>query len=185
MNYWIFADTHFGHKSLLEKAGRPEHFERIILKRARDAVWWGDVVIHLGDVSTTNHLNWHRDFIRATEKASACWLVRGNHDDKSIAWYLRQGWDAVMDRMDLELYGFNFIFSHEPVKFVFQDEDEANEPANWRNVHGHLHNPDRTPEWWPTPYHQLMKMEHTYRPVSLKEVAHAFGRRAVPISDRG
>lgn len=58
------------------------------------------------------------------------WLVRGNHDTKSDAWYLSHGWDFVSDKIYLNKFGMNILLTHIPTEMSEHDI----------NIHGHLHN---------------------------------------------
>jgi calcineurin-like phosphoesterase family protein len=58
-------------------------------------------------------------------------LIRGNHDKKSIDWYIQHGWDFVVDSMHVEFAGKTVLLSHKP-----------RHPDEWRyslNIHGHTH----------------------------------------------
>ena len=74
MNYWITADTHFGH-TLLEEDIRPPNFSELILKRLGAVLSPDDVLIHLGDINFGDDLKWNKKLIAV----SSCkkWLIRG------------------------------------------------------------------------------------------------------------
>ena len=166
MNYWITTDTHFGHKKLMEYSGRPENFERLILKRHQGALKDGGVLIHLGDFCIGKDAYWHERFmdyghLRRVKK----WLIRGNHDKKSTSWYLNHGWDFVAHEVKLKLYGLNIVLSHIPI------EDSGYDI----NVHGHFHNANHRRHEQEllaikNDKHRLVMLEHDYTPVLLRRV---------------
>ncbi|MGD9697501.1 metallophosphoesterase [Acinetobacter sp.] len=161
MNYWITTDTHFGHDIITKWAGRPENHERLILKRLKSNVTEKDILIHLGDVSFKNHVYWHELLMEIPTKRK--YLLRGNHDKKSIDWYLERGWDFVADMLSLKIYGKIIVFSHMPVIDNGYD----------LNIHGHFHNSDHRryePELVAieNDKQRLIMLEHSYMPVNLK-----------------
>ncbi len=94
MKIWITTDTHFNHKQLIEY-GRPEDFEDKIKKGLLNNVKPEDLLIHLGDICIGNDIensNWFKNNL-----SCKTYLIRGNHDNKSIKWYMENGWDAVAD----------------------------------------------------------------------------------------
>jgi len=163
MNYWLITDTHFGHKKMREYCGRPPNFEELILKRVKTRVLTGDVLIHLGDFCIGNDAFWHKEFMSGLNGKK--WLVRGNHDRKTAAWYIRNGWDFVADQITLEIFGVSIVLSHTPVADTGYDF----------NVHGHFHNSDHHRhevelQRIRTPKHRLIFMEHKYQPLNLRTI---------------
>lgn len=131
MNIWITTDTHFSHKQLVEY-GRPADFEEKIKKGLIRNVKKDDLLIHLGDVCIGNDIennNWFKK-----ELGCRTYLVRGNHDNKSISWYIKNGWDVVADRLDITMFGKRMCFTHMPVAW----DGYFNV-----NYHGHFHDTDR------------------------------------------
>ncbi len=159
MNYLCIADTHFGHNKLLEEdyGARPYCFESIILSELQKTVSKADVIIHFGDVSFYRHDFWHRELLKID--ALRKWLILGNHDTKSISWYLDKGWDFVATEAKLSLYGKEILLSHKPIEL---DNSEI------INVHGHLHKKEHR-EFSHSNRHYLVSMEfQNYKPVSLR-----------------
>ena len=127
MNYWLISDTHFAHEKLDAWGGREGDWQ--------DKLWRGirsipseDVLIHLGDVCIGDDVDVHAMLSRASCKKI---LVRGNHDKKSVSWYIEHGWDFVCDQIGLEFHGVDLLLSHRPMP-----------PDTWRwryNIHGHTH----------------------------------------------
>jgi calcineurin-like phosphoesterase family protein len=159
MNYWIIADTHFGHHKIQDYCQRPEGFEETILENLRQVVKQEDVLIHLGDICIYRDEEWHSALCSAC--AGKMWLVRGNHDRKSLSWYLSHGWDMVADNLTMEVFGKRVAFSHKPIS-AHSDFD--------LNIHGHHHNTGHHPEDETTGKHRLIFIEHSYAPINLRRL---------------
>lgn len=158
LNYWVITDTHFGHQEIHKYCQRPKGFEDIILKNLRHYTKNNDVLIHLGDICFYKDEEWHKMIC----DSCSCkrWLIRGNHDRKTISWYLSHGWDVVADEMRIKIFGKKLIFSHYPITNVL-DYD--------LNIHGHLHN-TKHHVFNMTKKHHLVIMEHDYKPISLRKI---------------
>ena len=123
--YWIIADTHFNHQFLIDIWDRHKWFEFDIYKNLMK-IPKEDVLIHLWDICIWNDQEMHEKYIKPLECRKI--LVRGNHDKKSPAWYMSNGWDFVCDSFKLNQYGYNMLFTHIP------------KPTNnYLNIHWHLH----------------------------------------------
>ena len=125
---WVMSDTHFGHKKIIAMCGRPENHEELMFKSLSE-IPENDVLIHLGDICMGKDSDHHDKYIEPLKCRK--WLVRGNHDPKSISWYLSHGWDFVADSITLRLFGWGIVLTHVPTP---QDDPGV------VNVHGHLHN---------------------------------------------
>lgn len=154
MNYWVISDTHFGHRNMEKLCGRPSNFEFLILDNLSKAVKPNDVVIHLGDVCFGNDATWHENFKEACNGAKT-WLVLGNHDKKSMSWYLTHGWNVVCKSLEMELYGETLLFTHRPMERAYK----------FINVHGHLHRSVPNEKFYRSIY-----MEHHYKPQLLRDI---------------
>ena len=152
MNIWVITDTHFGHEAMHELCGRPVGFEAKILRQITHKVKRDDVLIHLGDICWYKHDYWNEQLREAC--AGKLWLVRGNHDKKSITWYMGKGWDCVVNQLTLKVFGKIIVFSHKPVE------------TPHINIHGHLHN--KLPH---TKYGLFI--EHEYTPKLIMEILNA------------
>lgn len=151
---WLTTDTHFNHAFLVRSGLRPQNVDGMIIQRWNECVNPCDVVVHLGDVIVGND----DDIDLINERLNGIKiLVRGNHDSRSIAWYLARGFSFVCDQV---LFG-KVLLSHEPAK---------HKTPEWTvNVHGHLHRGEhRAGEYAIYPHHCLLSLEdHNYRPVLL------------------
>lgn len=157
MNYWVITDTHFGHKKMQEYCGRPEGFETKILHNLIMTCKTGDVLIHLGDICIGQDEHWHTElgYVHARK-----WLLRGNHDKKSLGWYLDHGWDFVADEIIIDIFGKRVLFSHRPTAECVFDI----------NIHGHHHNTEHHPEDEISVKNKLIFIEHEYKPINLRSI---------------
>jgi calcineurin-like phosphoesterase family protein len=164
-NVWIVSDTHFHHDKIINHCYRPKNHEELQfnhLKRLKE----NDILLHLGDVSFSKIEEAHEKYIKPLKCKK--WLVLGNHDTKSVSWYVKHGWDFVARDFTTLFMGKLIIFSHRPLKVG----------GNIINVHGHLHNLERDIlKAYPDEYleerdrHILISPEYNrYRPVKLKTI---------------
>jgi len=130
MKIYITSDTHLGHKRIVDMADRPSDYRERILADCRRTLAPGHVFIHLGDVSVGDDDAQNRAMTAAASAAHRRILVRGNHDGRSLTWYLARGWDWVCDSMTLDVFGARVLLTHEPAART-TDAD--------LNIHGHLH----------------------------------------------
>ena len=165
------TDTHFGHTNIHDFCQRPIGFEDKILQNLKNTVSENDVLIHLGDVAWYQEEKWHQELMNI--KTFRKWLVKGNHDRKSMSWYLDRGWDFVGDTLSLHIYNKKVIFSHIPLIGL-----TANNPNFDYNIHGHFHNLEieRIKKYENhilcrlNNKHLLLYMEHNYMPFNLERV---------------
>lgn len=123
---WLTTDTHFGHANMIKLCHRPEDFEKRIIDNWYQVVRPEDIVIHLGDV--TWHVKDYLDNVVAKLPGKKI-LVRGNHDEKSLMYYMKHGFDLAVDSLSMKYRGLDILFTHEPK--IFHEHDI--------NIHGHLH----------------------------------------------
>jgi len=161
ITYWVIADTHFGHDNLCKEDydNRAPDFSRKILHGLRMHLKPLDVLIHLGDICIGHDTRWHNDLVIATHGVRRI-LLRGNHDKKTDAWYMDNGWHFVCDQFVLNKYGKRMAFSHEPVESHLL-------PAGSVNIHGHCHSKGQA---WEDDEHVLVRMDHDYSPRTLRSL---------------
>ncbi len=163
MNYWIVTDTHFGHVDrMVELCDRPEDYQEKILYNISLNVKPEDIFICLGDVVLNSKIESeaHRLLLLAAP-CSSRWLILGNHDKKSMAWYRDKGWDTAVESICLNIYGKKILLSHKPQQV----------PDGYLNIHGHCHNKDggKTGEdVLGEGKNLLIAMEHEYKPYLLR-----------------
>ena len=124
---WLTTDTHFGHANMVKLCHRPEDFEKRIIDNWYQVVQPEDIVIHLGDV--TWHVKDYLDNVVAKLPGKKI-LVRGNHDEKSLMYYMKHGFDLAVDSLSMKYRGLDILFTHEP----------KNIQENDKKIQGHLHN---------------------------------------------
>lgn len=161
MNYWLISDTHFNHEKLTEWGGRSGDWQEKILA-GLEQVPDGDVVIHLGDFCIGDDVETHKAFMNVLQPVKKI-LVRGNHDKKSIQWYLEHGWDFVSDGIELIYHGHYLHLTHRPAR------PQGN--TTW-NIHGHthgnLHRSEEYVDFYSPQYHLDISPElRGYKPLRL------------------
>lgn len=172
---WLTADTHFCHEKLWKEGHRPEGFENLILQHADASMKPKDVLLHLGDVSlyprgTELTKDW---LFHLKNRGIKGWLVRGNHDHKSVEKYLDEGWDWCGDTMELDYMGKDLIFTHRPIPYY----------VGGLNIHGHLHKGEHRGQASDDGNHILISQElMDYRPIALNTAVQI---GATPIYQRG
>lgn len=157
-NWWIMSDTHFGHDMLIRENHRPKYCEETMINSLH-VIKEEDVLIHLGDFSFYRCEYWHKLFMKLCKGKK--WFTLGNHDRRTVTWYLKHGWDFVASSISLKIYGKDILFSHHPIE---------NLDNNVINIHGHLHENRHEGEFELTENHILVKMEHEYKPFQLKKL---------------
>lgn len=162
MNTWVTGDTHFGHELLVKLSGRPENFSALELKRLRKKVGLDDLLIHLGDFCIGDEHFWHKEWASIPGRNKI--LVLGNHDKRSLTWYLNKGWSAVVNTLSLTIFGESIIFSHRPINPAVTEATI--------NIHGHHHgntHHDR-PDWYAKGFHLEYAPElFSYAPLLLNQ----------------
>jgi calcineurin-like phosphoesterase family protein len=169
MNIHLLPDPHLGHNGMMRLAcGRPENYEEQVIQ-ALTRIPEKDILICLGDVALSNETAWHEKFLSATKARK--WLILGNHDKKSLSWYLDQGWDCVANELTINRYGKTILFSHTPKPLP-----SITKPIV--NIHAHFHNnpPNRWEKYlknYITPHHIHCCLETAaYTPIPLKTAVH-------------
>ena len=158
MKVFVTTDTHFGHRSLAATlAERPNDFEARIVRNWQKMIAAEDMVIHLGDIVVGAPQDWS-SFVPTLPGRKI--LVLGNHDRKSINWYLTRGIDFCCGTFTWDLFGVRILFSHEPCCDGQFD----------MNIHGHLHLGGHR-EYPCDARHYLLSIERTaYQPILLESI---------------
>lgn len=129
MKYMLTTDTHFNHRKIQDYCQRPDNFEELILDGWKNLVPNKHTLIHLGDVCIGKETETHEKYIIPLKVKKI--LIKGNHDMKSVSWYLEHGWDWVCESMTFIRGGKKILFSHKPKVW----------DGYWQiNIHGHFHN---------------------------------------------
>ena len=125
MTQYLVSDSHFFHDNIVKYENRPVNHNELMIKNWNSLVKWDDIVYHLGDLM----MGTHPELIHQLNGRIV--LVRGNHDRKSVSWYLENGITFVCDSFTLDMFGKLMIFSHKPIPNLPPEYD--------LNVHGHWH----------------------------------------------
>lgn len=162
MKIWLTTDTHFNHDKMVELCGRPKNFEDLIYKHLKK-IPKEDVLIHLGDICMGDDSIMHKKYIEPL--VCKKWLIRGNHDKKSVKWYLDHGWDFVGEQIIIKLFGKDIVFSHKPIQKI---------DICGLNIHGHFHNSKHRDaefeNFYYEGFHKLLAIEYTnFQPVILEK----------------
>lgn len=173
MEIYITTDTHINHERLKTLgAGRPDDYEERILNGLR-LIPDKALFIHLGDVALGKDSEGHARVLEATKQCSKRILVRGNHDNRSYAWYYKQGWDIVLETMRIRYEGKEILLTHMPVLKADADYTTYNDVDI--NIHGHLHGANnranRNIEIYDKGYHYDAAPDtHKYLPLHIRRI---------------
>jgi calcineurin-like phosphoesterase family protein len=167
---WITSDHHWGHANIVHFQDRPARSEALMVKQWENLVGPDDVVLHLGDLVCFEHRH-------GKEKAASYktliaelpglkFILLGNHDDHTHAWYEAAGFSVLGRGNKPYLWhrpdnGARIAFSHEPMP-----------DGGWKiNVHGHTHKHPHRPELGRGRDRRNVCVELTnYAPVRLRDV---------------
>ena len=156
MRRWVLFDTHLGHTAIQAHTRRPTNVDTLITKACQRLIGKDDLVIHGGDVA----FNFFDIKAWLADMPGRWILVRGNHDSRSISWYMDHGFVFACDALELG----GVYFTHKPSPYL---------PAGCTyNVHGHLHNRFAA-DYRKYPHCRLFAMEHSkYEPMLLERFLH-------------
>jgi len=164
MKIYVISDTHFYHVNIIKYCDRPfkteQEMNNFMVKRWNSRVQKEDLVIHLGDVVLSNRTRFFKSLVQQLNGRKI--LVRGNHDRKSIHWYLTHGFDFVCDEFAIG----QILFTHRPVK----KPDFLLMPYKL-NIHGHIH---QKKEYDKDIYKNISVERTNYFPVKLDTILGEF-----------
>lgn len=159
-NVLFIADTHFGHRAIInfERTFRPfatiEQHDADLVRRWNAKVTKRDVVWHLGDLA------WTRDALLeyVPQLNGRLKLVLGNHDNLKLQDYLDVGIESIHGCVG---WRRRILLTHMPTHLGPYER--------WvRNLHGHTHSRG-SPEGWTT--HTCVSAELIdLTPISLDEL---------------
>ena len=162
---YFIADTHFGHKNIIAYENRPfasvEDMDKALIENWNKAVQPEDTVFMLGDFS----------FYGKEQTAAICkslngikYLVQGNHDRNTPAWYRDCGFTEVFP-YPIVFQEF-WMLSHEPMYL--------NQNMPYGNIYGHVHsNPSYTDASSNSCCVSAERIQYT--PISFEEVKRKMG----------
>lgn len=158
---YFIADTHLSHNNIIKYCNRPFNniadMNETIINNWNKVVTNNDIVYHLGDF-TINHDGLKEVVSKLNGKI---YLIRGNHDGKSIKFYNNIGLEVLPTQTKLDKY--KLILSHKPLM-------DKQIPIGYKNIHGHIHNVKLNPEF-NEEIHICVSVEMiNYKPISISEV---------------
>ncbi len=128
---FFIADTHFGHKNIINYEKRPfqniREMDEFMINKWNEVVSSNDIVYHLGDVSFYNKEKTKEIISKLNGKKV---LIKGNHDDRSNEWFREVGFDEVSEYpIVLDEW---VILQHEPPTYI-------NDFMPYYYLYGHVH----------------------------------------------
>lgn len=110
-NVWFTADTHFGHRRIIELCHRPfssvQEMDEEIISRWNARVGPADHVWHLGDFCWGNYRDADRLLDRLNGQINLIW---GNHDSENIRRFHR--WASSQPYREISLQGNAITLCH-------------------------------------------------------------------------
>ena len=126
---WLVSDTHFFHTNIGQYCSRPDGWQDLIIGNWNHFIQPGDTVFHLGDLALGKKEDTEALVPLLNGKL---YLMRGNHDRRSAAFYQSLGITLVKDPYLMEHgSGLRLVFSHRPIVPL---------SPGMLNLHGHIHN---------------------------------------------
>jgi len=109
MTIWVTADTHLGHKNIIEYTNRPfegvNEMDETLIANWNARVGKKDIVYHLGDFS------WKPPIVYLNRLNGKVRLIRGNHEFRLARKHL-ECFDSVKDVCQIKYEGKKFWLSH-------------------------------------------------------------------------
>jgi calcineurin-like phosphoesterase family protein len=128
--FFFVSDTHFNHANIIRYCNRPfadvQTMNEAMIARWNSVVGAEDIVWHLGDVGFGDRERLKEIVPKLNGRK---YLVKGNHDVRSNAFYRECGFLEVYDHPVI-IKDF-IVLSHEPMPFVMNQM--------YHNVYGHVH----------------------------------------------
>lgn len=162
MKRYIIADTHFGHKNIIDYESRPfdnvEEMDNRIIELWNSVVAKDDLVYVLGDFTLSRKM----DIIKslANQLHGRKILIMGNHDTRKPKDYIECGFEVATRKPMMVEPGV--ILMHEP--FI----DESLIASNYIYFFGHVHSNKTLMDDYPNC--MCVSIERIdYRPIDLDE----------------
>ncbi len=128
-NTFFTADTHFGHRNIIDHCSRPfasiEEMDEELIRRWNSVVQTGDEVYHLGDFAWRDHLKY-----KSRLNGKIHWVL-GNHDRCSQE--VKSQFTSVHDLFQGRINGRDFFLLHYPLV------SWARKSHGCVHLYGHVH----------------------------------------------
>ena len=136
-NTFFIADTHFGHRNIINLDNRPfkdtQEMEETMRARWNARVTADDLVYILGDFCWSKDEN---EWIRILDSLNgAKYLIKGNHDSDNMSKTLIDRFIGVSDYKEIRECHTKIILCHYPILAYNNSFKE-----NTYMIHGHVHN---------------------------------------------
>jgi len=159
---YFIGDTNFEHENIIKYCNRPyktaSQMNEDLIEKWNKVVDDTDIVYHLGDF-TINAIH-IKDLIKRLN--GKIYLIRGNHDGKSISFYQGVGLEVLKTQTKLEQE--KLILSHKPLR-------NEQIPDGYINIHGHIHNKKLNTNIFDERKHICVSVEViNYQPVELEKL---------------
>ena len=133
MRRFIIADTHFGHKNIIEYESRPFHsveeMDRRLIALWNSTVGKDDLVYVLGDFTLSRKIEVIKNLANQLNGRKV--LIMGNHDTRKPKDYIECGFEVALRKPIMVEPGV--ILMHEPF------EDHFMIAKNYLYFFGHVH----------------------------------------------
>jgi len=137
MNTFFTADTHFGHRRILEYCKRPfatvYEMDKALVANWNRVVKPGDTIYHLGDVAFCCTSKYYSDIFFQLNGTKH--LILGNHDklaEKHIAMY-PTAWASVQQMKEIDIADQKIVMCHYPMRTWHHSYR-----GTWQ-LYGHVH----------------------------------------------
>lgn len=180
-NIWLTSDFHLLHKNIIKHCNRPFNDEydmsEIIIRKHNLVVKDNDLVFHIGDLSfgvkgREAQLKYYLKKLKGTKV-----LIRGNHDEYDDDFYIKLGFTAVWDYIEIGDYFIN----HYPLEFTkirpewIQDKEYELDVIFKKSkctkiIHGHNH----TKQFHDTVRYNVGVDLHNFYPKKIEEIDEYF-----------
>ena len=128
------ADTHFGHKNIIDYCKRPfrdvEEMNETLIDNWNSIVGKNDIVLHLGDFGMGDAVEWNRILERLNGRI---YLVAGNHDLRALSSGVITRFEGISMQMLIQIGKRRIYLNHYPFLCFSGSEKE-----NWQ-LFGHVH----------------------------------------------
>jgi calcineurin-like phosphoesterase family protein len=171
---YFTSDTHFGHKAMVERFGRPfssiDEMDEELIRRWNEVVPQNGHIFHLGDVSFRKQAETAAILARLN---GVKYLIEGNHDHLNRLAYNHFQWAKDYYELKVEDTGDRLVLCH----YAFQVWNRSHYGA-W-HLHGHSHGNL-------APIGRRLDVgsdTHEWRPYTFAEVAEIMGTREFAAHD--
>ena len=166
------ADTHFGHKNIIEYCQRPfrdvEEMNETLIDNWNGTIDKKDIVFHIGDFGMGDAADWNRTLDRLNGRI---YLVAGNHDLRALSSGVNTRFEKVSMQMLIQVGKRKIYLNHYPFLCFSGSEKEC-----WQ-LFGHVHSNRRQSTADNSRLNYLLSTQYDvgvdkndYAPISYKQI---------------